>query len=279
MFKSFFKVFSFLSLFLCFYCPLFAKSSEGHNKDLGYIIYEIIEYNKFETEASKDELLSYWIVSDATSFAIDENGMGKTKYKYQSLQDNLKSTTKGKSLILPPYSEFISTGGGNHRAYNHQGFYWDYRDKYDNNGENKYLERWILGRDKILIPSTAVAFNLSIESPEAEAISVVAYYCHILGDLIEGKADQMGAISTYYYMLLQLESDLKDALIKVGGDVLFTYNEKIRNGVFRKIRFSVRSCKSKDAAYEKIKEFMRNEMTTIIEKLVGTNISDIQILN
>ena len=280
-----FKVFAkyFLLLFLIFLSStIYAKNSRGHNEDLLYIIYGYEDYDTFEKKVSDSEKLSYWIVSDATAFAIDENGMGKTKDKYQSLQDNLKSTTKGKSLLLPPYSDFPNTGGGQHRAYNHQGFYWDYSNKWiEQNDEriNPYLNRWILGRDKILIPSVAVAFGLNIGAPEAEAIAVITYYCHILGDEYQGKTNQMETIASFYYMLSQLKYDLMDAIKKVGGVPFYYYNNEIvMNDIFGRVQRSVRSCKSKETAFYIAKKFMRNEMPIIIEKLIGKSISNVKIL-
>ena len=281
MFWGLFKKTTFLILFLIlFIFSLFAKDSAGHNEDIGYIIYGFSEYDNFFSKASKDELMSYWIVSDATAFAIDEQGMGKTKEKYDALQNNIKTTRKGKTLILPPYSDFPSTGGGNHRAYNHLGFYWDYRDReveQDGKTKNPYLDRWIMGRDKILIPSVAVAFDLNIDAPEAEAIAVIAYYCHMLGDEYQGKTSQMTTMPSFYFMLSQLKTDLMIALKKTGR-ITFFYNEPIMNDKFKKIQYSVRSCKSKETAFFRSREFMRIEMPIIIEKLIGKKISDI-VLN
>lgn len=99
--------------------PCYAKNSLGHNEDIGYIIYGYENWNDFEN-ATEEEKLSYYIVSDSAAFSIDEQGMGKNIDKYQNLKENIASTKS--AVTLPHYGRFISLGGGNHRAYNHQGF-------------------------------------------------------------------------------------------------------------------------------------------------------------
>ena len=102
----------------------------GHSEDIAYIIYSYEDVKTHEKKASSDELLSFRIVSYATAFAIDERGNGRTSNTYKSFLGLVSTTKKGKTLALPSYSYFPSIGMGTHRAYNHQGFYWDYRDKW-----------------------------------------------------------------------------------------------------------------------------------------------------
>ncbi len=279
-----------LSLFciilgLSFTC--FAKNAEGHNEDILYIIYDSSDYYSFAKKSSPDVLHSYWIVSDASAFAIDEQGMNKDQKKYKDLQDNVKKTRTGFDYSFPAYSEFLSIGGGSHRAYNHQGFYYDYRDRTmkgeDGIETNKYLDRWELGRDKVLIPAVAAAFGIERNEQQivkAEAIAIIVYYSHILGDLYEGSersVNQLGHIANFYFMLMELESDLYDCLKRVGGDA-FAYLEELRmNDQFRKIRRSVRSCRSRSSAYHFTRNFMNREMPVIIEKILGSGINTLNI--
>ena len=102
----------------------------GHSEDIAYIIYGYEDVKTLEKKASSDELLSFRIVSYATAFAIDERGNGRTSNTYKSFLGLTLTTKTGKTLALPSYSYFPSIGMGTHRAYNHQGFYWDYRDKW-----------------------------------------------------------------------------------------------------------------------------------------------------
>ena len=109
---------------------VFAKGMWGHSEDIAYIIYGYEDVKTLEKKASSVELMSFRIVSYATAFAIDERGNGRTSNTYKSFLGLASTTKTGKTLALPSYSYFPSIGMGTHRAYNHQGFYWDYRDKW-----------------------------------------------------------------------------------------------------------------------------------------------------
>ena len=52
--------------------PLLAMSAQGHNKDIGYILYGYSTWSDFEENATEDEKHSYYRVTDASVFAIDE---------------------------------------------------------------------------------------------------------------------------------------------------------------------------------------------------------------
>lgn len=266
---------SFIFLLLCIpTITLFCKDSNGHNADILEIIYGYTDYDKFINEYGTDSdiVLSYWIASDSAAFAIDEQGMGKTEDKYNSLQANVSASKTGASLILPFYSQFPSTGGGSHRAYNHQGFYWNYDERTDTEGGNKYLERWMLGRDEILIPCIATAFGLSVGDAKAEAIAVIVYYSHMIGDLFEGterSVQQMTNITSYYYLMMNLESDLQVALWKCGGEALQYFNNLKMNDQFYHCRLSLRSCRSRSTAFFIAKRFLREKISPIILRLLS----------
>lgn len=273
------KIRKLLLIFLLLYiltASLFCKDSTGHNADILEIIYGFSDYNKFIEEygSESDIVLSYWIVSDSAAFAIDEQGMGKNEDKYASLQKNVATSKTGASLILPSYSKFPSIGGGSHRAYNHQGFYWNYDERTDLEGVNKYLERWLLGRDKILIPCVATAFGLSIGDAKAEVIAVIVYYSHMIGDLLEGterSVQQMTNITSYYYLMMNLESDLQIALEKCEGDALQFFNDLKMNNQFYQCRLSIRSCRSRSTAFFIAKRFLMEKISPIILKLLSIN--------
>lgn len=292
----------FLLLNFCFLC--FSLGTEGHSDDMAYIFYEYDSVSDLSKNAPADEKLSFEIMSSGVAFAIDEQGMGKSVALYRKFEENISSTKQGKNYTLPAYSEFPSLGGGRHRAYNHQGYYWDYRDKYiDSDGKsvstekvreasnydtnvatdgwtNKYLERWIMGREKILKPAVASAFNLEVEDYRIEPIAIMFYYAHMLGDLYEGaraSINQMGDITTNYYLIMQMKSDLEDSLRSSSSEVYQYLENDIMNGRYSHIAYSVRSCKSRETAYLISKDFMREQFSRMLRMMLDTDPTDITI--
>ena len=119
-----------ISEYILMFSDVFAKGMWGHSEDIAYIIYGYENVKTLEKKASSYELLSFRIVSYATAFAIDERENGRTSNTYEAFLGLASTTKTGKTLALPSYSYFPSISMGTHRAYNHQGFYWDYRDKW-----------------------------------------------------------------------------------------------------------------------------------------------------
>ena len=219
---------------LILYAPLlFGFAASAHNTDIGYILYGYSTWEEMQ-KAPNNVQLSYFIVSDAAVFAIDYQAIGDNgSDKYNELQQNINKTSK--SFKLPDISSFITIGGGSHRAYNHQGFYYNYLNaaKYTNNSEEDALkrnERWDLGKNKILIPSIECACNLNQKDPRAELIALFVYYTHMIGDLAEGKPSsisQMKDISSYYRLLSSFISDLETASRKCSQYKSYSCNQLI----------------------------------------------------
>lgn len=221
--KSWKRTIELITLFFFILTNVFPFAAEGHNTDIGAIIYGIDTWKQMEKHGKDNynDLLSYYIVSDAVVFAVDYQAIGdKSAEKYDSLQKNIQNTSH--SFILPDRLSFITTGGGSHRAYNHQGFYINYveKQKYLNISEDvaqKREQRWKLGRDEVLIPAVAAAFGLERTDPRAELISVFAYYAHMIGDLAEGEQSskaQMKDLSTYSGLLTTCINDIRNAASK-----------------------------------------------------------------
>ena len=208
-----FVLFSFLSAGYPFSAP-------RHNADIGAILYGIDTWKDMQRhgQSNYNDILSYYIVSDAVVFAVDYQAIGdNSSEKYESLKENIGKTSH--SFSLPDKSEFITTGGGSHRAYNHQGFYFNYLANFAFMGiseevAQKRQQRWELGRDKVLKPSVAAAFGLGFDDPRVELISVFAYYAHMIGDLAEGEQsskEQMKELSTYSGLLSSFIKDINTA--------------------------------------------------------------------
>ncbi|WP_300792468.1 hypothetical protein [uncultured Bacteroides sp.] len=209
----FILLFSFLS-------GVYPFSAPRHNTDIGAILYGIDTWKDMQKhgQSNYNDLLSYYIVSDAVVFAVDYQAIGdNSSEKYESLKENIGKTSH--PFSLPNKAEFITTGGGSHRAYNHQGFYFNYLANYEFMGiseeaAQKRQQRWELGRDKVLKPSVAAAFGLGFNDPRVELISVFAYYAHMIGDLAEGEQsskEQMKELSTYSGLLSSFIKDINSA--------------------------------------------------------------------
>lgn len=260
-------------LLLIFLSPftLFAMSKKGkkgkdsysHGKDILYVLYGYTEERKLTLEEKK----AYHIINDAVAFAIDEQGNGKTKPSYDKFKQNVYETRLGAGISLPDYSEFISTGGGKHRAYNHQGFYWDYRDE-----EPKYLERWELGRDRILIPAVSAAFDIPIGDYRAEALAIIFYYIHMVGDLYEGKNSsigQLGPIQRHALLLSQFQSDEEKLLSTNYGTPRNIFMDEPMNNAFKRIRRSASHAHSRESAYILSRRFFRRDLQPFIRSLLN----------
>ena len=175
--------------------------SREHNGHIGYTIFGYPEWKVMDNPNLNERTrLAFYVVSDATYFAIDYSGKEDINAnKYDQLKINTESLVKKYNkefLEIPNYSyieSFIATGGGNHRAYNHQGF------KYEYNDEEKD-KRWSLGRDKVLIPAVKVAFDTDDEFL-VTFVSLTLYYTHLFADLLKGNTSQLKDISDPIRML------------------------------------------------------------------------------
>ena len=266
LFRRLILIISYLFLFLF---PLFAKGKFGHGNDILNVLYGYADESVLETIGSEKEKQAYYIVRDAVAFAIDEQGMGReqTINDYNRLKERIGKTSVGASVKLPDYSEFPSLGGGLHRAYNHQGFYYRYED-------DKYLERWELGRDRILIPSVSAAFDIPLGDYRAEAMAIILYYIHMVGDLYEGtdrSVNQLGPIKNNYYLLSKLQSDEELILKNNYGKPRNIFMDEPMYNSFQRIKRSVSHARSRKSAFDFTMEFFRRELNPFIVSLLNNN--------
>ena len=172
-----------------------------HNGHIGYTIFGYSSWEEMDKNVLDEHTLkAFYVVSDATYFAIDFSGKDNiSEGRYAELKLNTEKlvteyNTEFCSMpVYPDIKDFIKTGGGNHRAYNHQGFHHQYENAEMN-------QRWALGRDKILIPAVKVAFDTN-DNFVYTFISLTLYYTHLFGDLLKGNAQQLNALSQPSEML------------------------------------------------------------------------------
>lgn len=167
-------------------------NTDDHNRHIGHVLFGYPDYDSMEDqlENSRETLLAFYIISDAVCIAVDfSKRENNTRKKYDELVKNLKEKNNGISVPIPGYNEFGSLGAGTHRRYNHQGFYYEYED------DPKKNERWKLGRDKLLIPSTRVAFGYEKDEKEVQLIACIAYYTHLFADMIKGETESLFPIN------------------------------------------------------------------------------------
>ena len=203
-----------------FSLPSVSKAANGndHNTDVGAVLYGVGSWKEMKKKDEKT-LTSYYIMSDATYFAIDYP-VGHRDDEYSQLQDNINRTDN--EFVLPNLRELsVSTWGGNHRIYNHQGFYFNYEEAQGAGRlavafdvAEKRNERWLAGRDEVLIPAAAAAFGLQRNDPKAEIIALFAYYAHMIGDTFEGKTSDMQAIGNFRGLLIEFEKECELAFRK-----------------------------------------------------------------
>ena len=265
---------------------LYAFGKSVHRLDILASVYgyDLWEKDNWD-DIPKDVQNSYEILSEAATYAIDYNGTRQSNQpSYKKLQENINKTSH--PFILPDISEFTSLGQGTHRAYNHQGFYYQYEERSTiswENGEsieeNKYRKRWILGRDKLLIPATAAAFGLDLNDPRAEVIAIFAYYSHMLGDVAAGEESsikQMGKLSEFFSLLQELKRESKLAIDRTG------YTSQNFNNMYINIdhvsTLAITQFSDPVAAYRYIRSrFMILYFPKIIGDLLGKPISNISI--
>ena len=243
-------------------------NSESHNNDIGQCIYGIDSWNEMKKQPNHVKY-SFYIVSDAVAIAVDfRGGQNTNTRKYNYLQENIWKTSS--PFSLPEISSFERIPGrvGDHRDYNHQGFYAEYSSSDYENADFK-KRRWELGRDQLLIPAVASAFGLNVSDPKAELIALFAYYTHMLGDVFEGveaSKNQMRGISDYYSLLCSFTKESKVAYDKCGGKNSSTFYSFMKNieGLKRTITGNNASCIQ---AYNLIKHSYKTYIPQILRGL------------
>lgn len=261
------KIVIVLFLLFLFPCFIFAKGKVGHGNDILYVLYDYEDEDELEAKGTDKEKLAYFIVRDAVALAIDEQGIKKvdTQKHLDDLKENLRKTKFGKNITLPSSSEFPSLGMGQHRAYNHQGFYYDYRDK---NDPQKYFNRWMLGRDRVLIPAVSAAFDIPLGDYKAEALAIIFYYVHMAGDLCEGQESsvrQLKPINTYSRLIDDFDS--AERKILKGKQRKMFISSNIYNAI-KRIKNSVSHIKDREQAYRTTIEFFKRDLKFFIISLL-----------
>ena len=193
-------------------------NDNDHNTDIGAIIYKAPNWKEMKKK-DQNTLLSYYILSDAAYFAIDYP-VGRRDDVYPELQDNINRTRN--KFVLPPLQIlYFSTWGGKHRMYNHQGFYFNYEEaqktgklKTDAQTASSRMNRWLIGRDQVLIPAAASAFGLALNNPKSEIIALFAYYAHMIGDVFHGDTKDMSKIKSFRGLCAEFERECDFAFSK-----------------------------------------------------------------
>lgn len=230
-----FVIFLYILFFVSSKTHLSAKGGTEHGYDfaktvLGYSDWENVrDWNK--TLPAKDPLLYTIqiqdILSSAAAIAIDYSGTeGSQSNDFFHLESYFQMKQFSKNDVeIPSIDDFPSLGFGiMHRHYCHSGYMVDKSSAEDSlkkrlieaeeqrtfgfkKGETliplairkhriKHLPgRWQTGREQVLLPSVANAFNLNMkrggQESLAELISTVVYYTHLLGDYIVGAQEPL----------------------------------------------------------------------------------------
>lgn len=195
------KLIAFIVVF-CLASLLFAFGYQKHNEQLLEYVYGID--GGWNTMKGMSELTKkkYYIVSDAAYLAIDFNGDVSQGRKLENLKQNLLDIGENVDDI-PSLDEFIKLGGGNHRAYNHQGFDHEYNDVIKD-------QRWNTGK-RLLSTSIEKAYGLGDEV--SDVIVREIYYNHMIGDLLEGQVSsvlQMGKLSSFGDLVDSFADEISD---------------------------------------------------------------------
>lgn len=173
--------------FICF-----GHGSEIHNNQVLSAIYGMDGWREMKHMPATTKV-PYYILTDALYVAIDYNGTSNTN-RLKEINKNLNAI--GKEPI--PEMEWEHLGGGNHRAYNHQGLYYNYPDSVDNAAiKNQRLER---GRNFLI---SVISRTLDIDDDRSAIVALELYSIHLLGDLQEGKTDQIPSLSKELDMLVE----------------------------------------------------------------------------
>ena len=169
----------------------------GHNKDICKIFYQESAYKKIGIGIE-----SYYLLTDALMIAIDHSNPAYDKKIFSELERRLGISNTGTNVHLPRFDSLASLGAGTHRYYNHQGFFFEEQNNV------KRRKRWLIGRDEILIPSGAAAFNLNVNDQKAVMIACIAYYIHMIGDIHEGSLRSMRQLENYERLLCDFSNSL-----------------------------------------------------------------------
>lgn len=238
----------------------------GHNKDICEIFYQEKSYKRIGIGIE-----SYYLLTDALVIAIDHSNPAHHKKLFSELEKRLSNSKMGNNVHLPSFSALKSLGAGTHRYYNHQGFFFE--DPFN----EMRKERWLIGRDEILIPSTAAAFNLTINDPKAGIIACIAYYIHMIGDIQEGSLKSMYQLGNYQKLLRKFSNDLETAGVYNAGEKMKAFASKIKTVSTGESWVSL-TVEKPNLANFFLKRYLRNNVPEVLKELTGKYPREMEII-
>ena len=159
----------------------FSYGYQVHNDQLLSTLYGLPGGWRSLKNYSDVTTLRYYVVTDAAYVAIDYNGITNSN-KLLNIKKNLSQLDVDFDQINS--IDYPSLGMGSHRAYNHQGFDYDYINAGVANAVKKQ-SRWNQGKN-LMIQTAQKAYDFS--DIQANIFAREQYYIHMLGDLQEGTA-------------------------------------------------------------------------------------------
>ncbi len=238
----------------------------GHNKDICEIFYQEKSYKRIGIGIE-----SYYLLTDALVIAIDHSNPAHDKKIFSELEKRLGNSKSGGDIQLPSFKSLKSLGAGTHRYYNHQGFFFE--DPFN----EMRKERWLIGRDEILIPSTAAAFNLTVNDPKARIIACIAYYIHMIGDIQEGNLKSMNQLDNYRKLLCSFGDGLETAGAYTAGEKTEAFTSKIKIVSTGESWASLANEKPHRANFY-LKRYLRNNVPEVLKELTGKYPKDMEII-
>lgn len=175
------KIALFFVYLVCILSFAFCFGYQVHNNQLLSTVYGLSDgWNSMKVLDDVTKI-KYYAVTDASFLGIDYNGISNSK-KINNLVDNLAALGVSSQAINA--IDYPSLGMGTHRAYNHQGFDFDYVKSGVANAAKKQA-RWDKGR-QLMLDTAASAYDF--DNIQSNIFAREQYYVHMLGDLQEGSA-------------------------------------------------------------------------------------------
>lgn len=237
-----------------------------HNKDICKIFYQELSYKKIGIGFD-----SYCLLTDALIISIDHSNPARDQDLFSALERRLVISNTGNNVQLPSFNSLVSLGAGTHRYYNHQGFFFEEQDNV------KRRKRWLIGRDEILIPSVAAAFNLSVNDQKAVMISCIAYYIHMIGDVQKGSLKSMCQLGNYESLLCDFSNSLEIAGLCTSGVKSKAFADKIKV-VSNDDQWVSMTNKTPFRAYSCLMKYLRNNVPDVVKELTGQYPRDTDII-
>lgn len=248
-------------------------NSKGHNTDIGSVVYEYDSWSRISKKASEGMKLSYYILTNALMISIDHSLPQKDSHTYNQLWINTHKAAPSINIEFPDIRSLGSLGGGTHRKYCHQGFFPE-------NLCGSRKEIWEFRRDNILIPSTAIAFNIDRDNPATTIIAIIGYYLHMLGDLYAGDSKHMNGINSYSKLLLKFSEDLNLLAGRIDAchSNLDTLISKLYGAAHHQTTKRYSSYDATGKMYHFSRDYLRKSVPPVIEELISIRPQNIDLL-